>query len=99
MASHGESDEADATALDICHASCFCSRIYLIARMEGEPVRYDPVVLDDQAVQVAFLPFDEVTRGHCAETGLRHALQMQLVQDQKSTSFLDAFIEFSHHLH
>ena len=62
-------------------------------------MRYNPVVMDNQAVQVAFLPFDEVTRGHCAETGLRHALQMQLVQDQKSTSFLDASIEFGHHLH
>jgi len=67
--------------------------------MEGDPVRYDPVVLDNQAVQVAFLPFDEITRSHCVETGLRHALQMQLVQDQKPTSFLDAFIEFSHYLH
>jgi hypothetical protein len=67
--------------------------------VEGEPVRHNPVVLDDQAVQVAFLSFDEIQRGHCVETGLRHALQMQLVQDQKSTSFLDAFIEFSHHLH
>jgi len=68
-------------------------------RMKGEPVRYDPVVMDDQAVQVAFLPFNKVTRGHGAETGLRYALQMQLVQNQKPTSFLDAFIEFSHHLH
>jgi hypothetical protein len=68
-------------------------------RMKGEPVRYNPVVMDDQAVQVAFLPFNKVTRGHGAETGLRYALQMQLVQNQKSTSFLDAFIEFGHHLH
>jgi hypothetical protein len=67
--------------------------------MESEPVRYNAVVLDDQAVQIAFLPFDEVMRGHCAETGLRYVLQMQLVPDQKPTSFLDAFIEFSHHLH
>jgi hypothetical protein len=67
--------------------------------MEGKPVRHDPVVLDDQAVQVASLPLDEVARGHGVETRLRHALQMQLVQDQKSTSFLDTSIEFGHYLH